>query len=376
MIIIGQRVPVYKEVSFMKQYNVGIIGATGMVGQRFLTILDKHPWFNIKVLAASSRTAGKRYEDAVGNRWKLSIPMPESVKDMIVMDADKDIEKIGEQVDFVFCAINLSKEDTKALEERYAKAEIPVVSNNSANRHTPDVPMVVPELNPEHIKIIPAQRKRLGTKRGFIAVKSNCSLQSYVPALYPLDEKYGVEDVLVCTYQAISGAGRTFETWPEILDNVIPYIGGEEEKSEREPLKIWGKIDGDVIKDAEKPHFTAQCLRVPVSDGHTAAVFVRFKNKPTKEEILDIWKNYRALPQELNLPMAPEHFLNYFTEPDRPQPRLDRDLEKGMAVSIGRLREDTQYDYKFVCVSHNTLRGAAGGAVELAELLASQGYFD
>lgn len=376
MIIIGQRVPVYKEVSFMKQYNVGIIGATGMVGQRFLTILDKHPWFNIKVLAASSRTAGKRYEDAVGSRWKLSIPMPESVKDMIVMDADKDIEKIGEQVDFVFCAINLSKEDTKALEERYAKAEIPVVSNNSANRHTPDVPMVVPELNPEHIKIIPAQRKRLGTKRGFIAVKSNCSLQSYVPALYPLDEKYGVEDVLVCTYQAISGAGRTFETWPEILDNVIPYIGGEEEKSEREPLKIWGKIDGDVIKDAEKPHFTAQCLRVPVSDGHTAAVFVRFKNKPTKEEILDIWKNYRALPQELNLPMAPEHFLNYFTEPDRPQPRLDRDLEKGMAVSIGRLREDTQYDYKFVCVSHNTLRGAAGGAVELAELLASQGYFD
>lgn len=360
----------------MKQYNVGIIGATGMVGQRFTTLLADHPWFNIKVLAASSRTAGKRYEDAVGSRWKLSIPMPESVKDLIVLDADKDVEKIGEQVDFVFCAINLSKEDTKALEEKYAKAEIPVVSNNSANRHTPDVPMVVPELNPEHIKIIPAQRKRLGTKRGFIAVKSNCSLQSYVPALYPLDEKFGVEDVLVCTYQAISGAGKTFETWPEILDNVIPYIGGEEEKSELEPLKIWGHIEGDVIQDAEKPHFTAQCLRVPVSDGHTAAVFVRFKNKPTKEEILDIWKNFSALPQELKLPMAPEHFLNYFTEPDRPQPRLDRDLEKGMAVSIGRLREDTQYDYKFVCVSHNTLRGAAGGAVELAELLASQGYFD
>lgn len=360
----------------MKQYNVGIIGATGMVGQRFTTILENHPWFNVKVVAASSRTAGKRYEDAVGDRWKLSIPMPENVKDLIVMDADKDIKKIGEQVDFVFCAINLSKEDTKALEEKYAKAEIPVVSNNSANRHTPDVPMVIPELNPDHIKIIPAQRKRLGTKRGFIAVKSNCSLQSYVPALYPLDEKFGVEDVLVCTYQAISGAGKTFETWPEILDNVIPYIGGEEEKSEREPLKIWGHIDGDVIVDAEKPHFTAQCLRVPVSDGHTAAVFVRFKNKPTKEEILDIWKNYRALPQELNLPMAPEHFLNYFTEPDLPQPRLQRNLEKGMAISIGRLREDTQYDYKFVCVSHNTLRGAAGGAVELAELLASQGYFD
>lgn len=360
----------------MKQYNVGIIGATGMVGQRFTTILENHPWFNVKVLAASSRTAGKRYEDAVGDRWKLSIPMPENVKDLVVMDAEKDIAKIGEQVDFVFCAINLSKEETRALEDKYAKAEIPVVSNNSAHRHTPDVPMVVPELNPEHIEIIPAQRKRLGTKRGFVAVKSNCSLQSYVPPLFPLDEKFGVEDVLVCTYQAISGAGRTFETWPEILDNVIPYIGGEEEKSELEPLKIWGHIEGDVIKDAEKPHFTAQCLRVPVSDGHTAAVFVRFKNKPTKEEILDIWKNFRALPQELNLPMAPEHFLNYFTEPDLPQPKLQRNLEKGMAVSIGRLREDTQYDYKFVCVSHNTLRGAAGGAVELAELLAAKGYFD
>lgn len=360
----------------MKQYNVGIIGATGMVGQRFATLLENHPWFNVKVLAASGRSAGKTYGEAVGSRWKLQIPMPESMKDMVIMDADKDVEKIGSLVDFVFCAINLSKEETLALENKYAKAEIPVVSNNSANRHTPDVPMVVPELNPEHIKIIDAQRKRLGTKRGFIAVKSNCSLQSYVPALYPLDEKFGVEDVLVCTYQAISGAGKTFETFPEIVDNVIPYIGGEEEKSELEPLKIWGHIENGVIVDAEKPHFTAQCFRVPVSDGHTAAVFVRFRNKPTKEEMIDIWKNYSALPQQLELPSAPKQFLHYFTEDDLPQPKLQRNLEGGMAVSIGRLREDTQYDYKFACVSHNTLRGAAGGAVELAELLAKEGYMD
>ena len=360
----------------MKQYNVGIIGATGMVGQRFTTLLADHPWFNIKVLAASSRSAGKTYEEAIGNRWKLSIPMPESVKKLVIMDADKDIEKIGEQVDFVFCAINLSKDETKALEEKYAKAEIPVVSNNSAHRHTPDVPMVVPELNPEHIKVIEDQRKRLGTKRGFIAVKSNCSLQSYVPALFPLDPEFGVEDVLVCTYQAISGAGKTFDTMPEIIDNVIPYIGGEEEKSEKEPLKIWGKVEDGVIKTAEKTHFTAQCFRVPVTDGHTAAVFVRFKNKPTIDQMKKIWADFKAKPQELGLPSAPKHFLNYFEEPDRPQPKLDRDLEGGMAVSIGRLREDTQYDYKFACVSHNTLRGAAGGAVELAELLAAEGYFD
>lgn len=360
----------------MKQYNVGIIGATGMVGQRFTTILENHPWFSVKVLAASSRSAGKTYKEAIGGRWKLSTPMPKALEDVVLLDAEKDIEAIGEQVDFVFCAINLSKEETRALEEKYAKAEIPVVSNNSAHRHTPDVPMVVPELNPEHIEVIEKQRERLGTKRGFIAVKSNCSLQSYVPPLFPLHEKYGVEDVLVCTYQAISGAGKTFESWPEILDNVIPYIGGEEEKSELEPLKIWGHVEGNEIVNAEKPHFTAQCLRVPVSDGHTAAVFVRFQNKPSKEEILDIWKNFSAKPQELGLPMAPEHFLNYFDEPDLPQPRLQRDLEKGMAISIGRLREDTQYDYKFVCVSHNTLRGAAGGAVELAELLAAEGYFD
>ena len=360
----------------MKQYNVGIIGATGMVGQRFATILENHPWFNVTTLAASARSAGKTYKEAVGDKWKIAIPMPKELEDIVILDADKDIETIAEQVDFVFCAVNLSKAETAALEERYAKAEIPVVSNNSAHRHTKDVPMVVPELNPEHIDIIPAQRARLGTKRGFIAVKSNCSLQSYVPPLFPLDEKFGVEDVLVCTYQAISGAGKTFEDWPEIVDNVIPYIGGEEEKSEREPLKIWGKVEGDEITYAEKPHFTAQCLRVPVSDGHMAAVFVRFKNKPSKEEILEIWKNYSAKPQELKLPMAPEHFLNYFEEDDLPQSKLQRNLEGGMAISMGRLREDTQYDYKFVCVSHNTLRGAAGGAVELAELLAAEGYFD
>lgn len=360
----------------MKQYNVGIIGATGMVGQRFATILENHPWFNVTVLAASSRSAGKTYKDAV-KKWMINTAdMPKSMENMIVMDAEKDIEEIGKKVDFVFCAVSLSKDETRALEDQYAKAEIPVVSNNSAHRHTPDVPMVVPELNPEHIQIIDAQRKRLGTKRGFVAVKSNCSLQSYVPPLFPLHEKYGVEDVLVCTYQAISGAGKTFDTWPEILDNVIPYIGGEEEKSEKEPLKIWGKIEGDEIVPATEPHFTAQCLRVPVSDGHMAAVFVRFKNKPSKEEMLKAWETYSAKPQELQLPSAPKQFLHYFEEDDRPQSKLDRNLENGMAISVGRLREDTQYDYKFVCVSHNTLRGAAGGAVELAELLAAEGYFD
>ena len=360
----------------MKKYNVGIVGATGMVGQRFMTILENHPWFDVKVLAASSRSAGKTYREAVGEKWCMTTPIPEKMADMIIMDADNDVEKIGELVDFVFCAVNLDKDATKAIEDKYAKAEIPVVSNNSANRHTPDVPMVVPELNADHIKIIDAQKRRLGTKRGFIAVKSNCSLQSYVPALFPLDEKYGVQDVLVCTYQAISGAGKTFETWPEMLDNVIPYIGGEEEKSEKEPLKIWGKIEGDVIVPATSPNFTAQCLRVPVSDGHMAAVFVRFKNKPTKEEILDIWKNYKGRAQELDLPSAPKQFLNYFEEDNLPQTKLQRNLEHGMAISIGRLREDTQYDYKFVCLSHNTLRGAAGGAVEYAELLCAEGYMD
>ena len=359
-----------------KQYKVGVIGATGMVGQRFITLLADHPWFNITVLAASSRSAGKTYEEALGGRWVMKTACPEDVLQMTVLDATADIERIAAAVDFVFCAVDMKKDEIKALEEAYAKAECPVVSNNSANRFTPDVPMLVPELNSEHMKIINAQKKRLGTKRGFIAVKSNCSLQSYVPALYPLDKEFGVEDVLVCTYQAISGAGKTFERWPEMIDNVIPYIGGEEEKSEKEPLKIWGKIENGEIVPAAKPNFTAQCLRVPVSDGHMAAVFVRFKNKPTKEQILEVWKSFKGRPQELELPHAPKQFLNYFTEDNMPQTKLHRDLEGGMAVFIGRLREDTQYDYKFVCLSHNTLRGAAGGAVLAAELLCAEGYIE
>ena len=356
----------------MKQYKVG---ATGMVGQRFITLLENHPWFKLTALAASARSAGKTYEDAVGNRWLMKTPMPEAVKKMVVLDASK-VEEVAAQVDFVFCAVNMKKDEIKALEEAYAKAECPVVSNNSAHRMTPDVPMVVPEINADHLEIIPAQRKRLGTKRGFIAVKSNCSLQSYVPALHPLMKDYGVTKCLVCTYQAISGAGKTFETFPDILDNVIPYIGGEEEKSEQEPLKLWGHIDGDKIVPATAPSITAQCLRVPVSDGHMGAVFVSFDKKPTKEEILKTWKEFHGPAQDLDLPSAPKQFLHYFEEDDRPQPKLDRMIENGMAVSIGRLREDTQYDYKFVCLSHNTLRGAAGGAVLLAELLAVKGYFD
>ena len=358
-----------------RQYKVGIVGATGMVGQRFVTLLENHPWFKLTVLAASGRSAGKSYEDAVGSRWAMTTPMPESVKKMTVLDASK-VEEVASQVDFVFCDVNMPKDEIKALEEAYAKAECPVVSNNSAHRFTPDVPMVVPEINADHIEIIPAQRKRLGTKRGFIAVKSNCSLQSYVPALHPLMKDYGVTKCLVCTYQAISGAGKTFETFPDILDNVIPYIGGEEEKSEQEPLKLWGHIDGDKIVPATAPSITAQCLRVPVSDGHMGAVFVSFDKKPTKEEILKTWKEFHGPAQDLDLPSAPKQFLHYFEEDDRPQPKLDRMIENGMAVSIGRLREDTQYDYKFVCLSHNTLRGAAGGAVLLAELLAVKGYFD
>ena len=360
----------------MKKYNVGIIGATGMVGQRFATLLENHPWFNVTVLAASGRSAGKTYEECVGSRWAMKTPIPEALKNMVIMNAEEDIEKIASSVDFVFCAVNMKKDEIKALEEAYAKHECPVISNNSAHRHTPDVPMVIPELNADHIEVIEAQKKRLGTKRGFIAVKSNCSLQSYVPALYPLDAEFGVEDVLVCTYQAISGAGKTFETFPEIVDNIIPFIGGEEEKSEQEPLKIWGKVENGVIVNAEKPHFTAQCLRVPVSDGHTAAVFVRFKNKPSADEILNKWANFKGTAQELELPSAPKQFLHYFTEDNMPQAKLHRDIDGGMAISCGRLREDSQYDYKFVCLSHNTLRGAAGGGVLLAELLAAKGYFD
>ena len=360
----------------MKHYRVGIVGATGMVGQRFATLLENHPWFEVVALAASSRSAGKTYKEAVGSKWCMSVPIPANMENIVVMDASADIDKITEMVDFVFCAVDMKKDEIKALEKEYALHECPVISNNSANRHTPDVPMIVPELNPDHAKIIEAQKKHLGTKRGFIAVKSNCSLQSYVPALFPLHEKYGVKDVLVCTYQAISGAGKTFERWPEMIDNVIPFIGGEEEKSEIEPLKIWGKIEGDAIVPATKPNFTAQCLRVAVSDGHMGAVFVRFDKKPTIEEMKEIWKNFKGYPQLAELPSAPKQFLNYFEEPDLPQSKLQRNLEGGMAISIGRLREDTQYDYKFVCLSHNTLRGAAGGGVLLAETLCSKGIIE
>ena len=358
-----------------EKIKVGILGATGMVGQRFVTLLENHPWFELVTLAASAHSAGKTYEEAIGSRWKMETPMPEYVKNMVVVDGD-DAESVASGVDFMFSAVNMPKDEIRAIEEEYAKTETPVVSNNSAHRWTPDVPMVVPEINADHIEIIPAQRKRLGTKRGFIAVKSNCSLQSYVPALHPLMKEFGVNKALVCTYQAISGAGKTFDRMPEIIDNVIPYIGGEEEKSEREPLKLWGHIEGDQIVNAEKPVITAQCFRVPVSDGHTAAVFVSFEKKPSKEEILKAWAEFRGPAQELELPSAPKQFLHYFTENDRPQPKLDRNTENGMAVCLGRLREDTLFDYKFACMSHNTLRGAAGGAVLLAELLAAKGYFD
>ena len=359
----------------MKKYNVGIVGGTGMVGQRFATLLENHPWFTVKVIAASPRSAGKTYEEAVGDRWAMTTPMPESMKNLIVMDANADVEKIAGMVDFVFCAVDMKKDEIRALEERYARAECPVVSNNSAHRGTPDVPMIIPEINADHAKIIPAQRKRLGTKRGFIAVKSNCSLQSYVPALHPLMD-LGITKALACTYQAISGAGKTFERWPEMVDNVIPYIGGEEEKSEKEPMKIWGTIDGDKIVDATSPSITAQCLRVPVSDGHMAAVFASFEKNVDLDEIIARWESFKGRPQELNLPTAPKQFLHYFTENDRPQTKSERNLENGMAVSIGRLRPDSQYDIKFVCLSHNTLRGAAGGAVLVAELLCAEGYID
>lgn len=359
----------------MKKYNVGIIGATGMVGQRFASLLENHPWFEVKALAASARSAGKTYKEAVGSRWAMKNPIPASMADMIIYDAVADVNEIVSKVDFVFCAVDMKKDEIKHLEETYAKAECPVLSNNSANRAMADVPMIIPEINAEHAKIIEAQRKRLGTKRGFIAVKSNCSLQSYVPAIHPLMD-LSVTKVLACTYQAISGAGKTFESWPEMVDNVIPYIGGEEEKSEQEPLKIWGHIEGDRIVNATSPCITAQCIRVPVSDGHTAAVFASFEKKIPMDEIIARWKNYKGRAQELNLPSAPKQFLHYFTEDNRPQIKDERNLEGGMAVSIGRLRPDTQYDIKFVCMSHNTLRGAAGGAVLMAELLCAEGYLD
>ena len=358
----------------MNKMKVGVIGATGMVGQRFLTLLENHPYFEVSVLAASARSAGKTYEEAVGARWKMTIPMPEQYKNMPVLDA-ANIDEVGKLCSFVFCAVDMKKEEIRALEEAYAKAEIPVVSNNSANRWTPDVPMVIPEINDAHIEVIAAQRKRLGTKRGFIAVKPNCSIQSYVPALTPL-RKYGIKEVVATTYQAISGAGKTFKEWPEMIDNVIPFIGGEEEKSEQEPLRVWGKVENGEIVKADAPVITTQCIRVPVTDGHTAAVFVRFENKPSKEEILDAWKSFAGKPQELKLPHAPEQFITYFEEDNRPQAKLDRDIYGGMGVTVGRLREDTVYDYKFVGLSHNTLRGAAGGAVLIAELLYKEGYFD
>lgn len=359
----------------MKPFRVGIVGATGMVGQRFVSLLARHPWFKPTALAASAKSAGKTYGEAVSGKWALNAPIPAYAENMVVFDAEKDAEALGEQVDFIFCAVNMKKEEIAALEEKYARLEIPVVSNNSAHRFTPDVPMVIPEVNPEHLAVIPFQRKRLKTKRGFIAVKSNCSLQSYVPLLHPL-LSFGIKAVAVCTYQAVSGAGKTFSTMPEILDNVIPYIGGEEEKSQREPLKIWGTVANGKIVCSQIPPITAQCLRVPVSDGHTAAVFVSFEKKPAKAEILKVWKNFKGVPQELNLPSAPKQFLTYFEDDDRPQPKLDRDLEAGMGVSAGRLREDEVFDYKFIGLSHNTLRGAAGGAVLLAELLAAEGYLN
>ena len=357
-----------------RKWRVAVVGATGMVGQRFVSLLADHPWFEIAVVAASARSAGKTYEEAVADRWAFDWPIPQNIRPLIVRDAS-DVEGVTGDVDFVFCAVDMKKDEIRALEDAYARSETPVVSNNSAHRGTPDVPMIVPELNPQHADIIEYQRKRLGTKVGFVTVKPNCSIQSYVPALTALYDLKPTR-VVVSTYQAISGAGKTFDRMPEIVDNVIPYIGGEEEKSEREPLKLWGHIEGDHIVNAEKPTITAQCFRVPVSDGHTAAVFVSFDKKPTKEQMLETWANFRGPAQELDLPSAPKQFLHYFTELDRPQPKLDRNTENGMAVCIGRLREDTLFDYKFACMSHNTLRGAAGGAVLLAELLAAKGYFD
>jgi aspartate-semialdehyde dehydrogenase len=359
----------------MKTYNVAVIGATGMVGQRFITLLEGHPWFRIAALAASPRSRGKTYSEAVSGRWMMKAPIPQRIADMTVLDADADAEKIVSMVDFVFCAINMKKDETRALEEKYAKLECPVVSNNSANRAMPDVPMIIPEINASHAAVIPYQRKRLGTRRGFIAVKSNCSLQSYVPAIHPL-MKYGVTKVLASTYQAISGAGKNFDRWPEMIDNIIPYIGGEEEKSEKEPLKIWGTLRDGAIIPATSPSITTQCIRVPVTDGHLATVFVSFENNPSLDEIINDWRTYAGRAQELRLPSAPKQFITYFTENDRPQLHTDREIENGMGISVGRLRPDTQYDYKFVGLSHNTIRGAAGGGILMAELLCAEGYMD
>ena len=358
----------------MTKRPVGVIGATGMVGQRFLTLLAEHPYFEVTALAASARSAGKTYKEAVGSRWKLDIPMPEKFADMTVIDA-ANIDEMKKLCSMVFCAVDMKKEDIRALEEAYAKAEIPVVSNNSAHRWTPDVPMVIPEINDAHLAVIADQRKRLGTKRGFIAVKPNCSIQSYVPMLTALLE-FEPYEVVATTYQAISGAGKTFNEWPEMIDNVIPYIGGEEEKSEQEPLRVWGKVENGQIVKADGITITTQCIRVPVTNGHTAAVFVKFRKNPTKEQILKAWKEFSGKPQALELPNAPAQFITYMEEDNRPQAKLDRDIYGGMGVTAGRLREDSLYDWKFVGLSHNTLRGAAGGAVLIAELLHKEGYFD
>ena len=355
-----------------QKFKVGVLGATGMVGQRFISLLENHPWYEVTTLAASPRSAGKRYEDAVGGRWKMQTPMPEGVKDLIVMNVN-DVDAVASQVDFVFSAVDMTKEEIKAIEEAYAKTETPVVSNNSAHRWTPDVPMIIPEINPEHAEVIEAQKKRLGTKRGFVAVKPNCSIQSYTPALHAL-KKFGPKLVVATTYQAISGAGKTFQDWPEMIENIIPYIGGEEEKSEQEPLKIWGHIENGQIVKAQSPVITCQCIRVPVLNGHTAAVFVNFEKKPTKEEILACWAEYKGEPQELGLPSAPKQFIRYMEEDNRPQVKLDVDYENGMGITMGRLREDKVFDYKFVGLSHNTVRGAAGGAILCAELLTAKGY--
>lgn len=355
-----------------KKLKIGVLGATGMVGQRFISLLAEHPWYEVVTVAASPRSAGKTYEEAVGGRWKMKTPMPECVKSLVVMNVN-EVEKVAAGVDFVFSAVDMTKDEIRAIEESYARTETPVVSNNSAHRWTPDVPMVIPEVNPEHFKVIEFQKKRLGTKRGFIAVKPNCSIQSYAPVLSAWKE-FEPYEVVATTYQAISGAGKTFKDWPEMVENIIPYIGGEEEKSEQEPLRIWGEIKDGVIVKASEPVITCQCIRVPVLDGHTAAVFVKFRKKPSKEQLIEKLTAFKGLPQELELPSAPKQFIQYLEEDNRPQVKLDVDFERGMGVSVGRLREDTVYDYKFVGLSHNTLRGAAGGAVLCAELLTAQGY--
>ena len=355
-----------------QKLKVGILGATGMVGQRFIALLENHPWYQVTTVAASPRSAGKTYEEAVGDRWKMATPMPDGVKNLVVMNVN-DVEKVAAQVDFVFSAVDMTKEEIRAIEEAYAKTETPVVSNNSAHRWTPDVPMVIPEINPEHFEVIASQKKRLGTARGFIAVKPNCSIQSYAPVLTAWKE-FEPYEVVATTYQAISGAGKTFKDWPEMIGNIIPYIGGEEEKSEQEPLRLWGKVENGQIVKAQEPVITCQCIRVPVLNGHTAAVFVKFRKKPTKEQLIEKMVNFKGLPQELKLPSAPKQFIQYLEEDNRPQVSLDVDFENGMGISVGRLRKDTVYDYKFVGLSHNTVRGAAGGAVLCAELLTAQGY--